>query len=43
MWKLEVQQTGVLARAADAYKDQYIRPDPFTLKKSVSLDGDGKI
>ena len=38
---LEVQQTGVLTRAADAHKDQYIRPDPFTLKKSVDLNGDG--
>ena len=38
---LEVQQTGVLTRAADAHKDQYIRPDPFTLKQSVDLNGDG--
>ena len=38
---LEVQQTGVLTRAADAHKDQYIRPDPFTLKKSVDLNADG--
>ncbi|MBT6646263.1 MAG: hypothetical protein HOB51_01915 [Thaumarchaeota archaeon] len=38
---LEVQQTGVLTRAADAHKDQYIRPDPFTLKESVDLNGDG--
>ena len=40
--ELEVQQTGVLSRVADSYKDQYIRPDPFTLKKSVALNGDGK-
>ena len=38
---LEVQQTGVLTRAADAHKDQYIRPDPFTLNESVYLNGDG--
>ena len=38
---LEVQQTGVLTRAADSHKDQYIRPDPFTLKESVDLNGDG--
>ena len=39
--KLDVQQTGVLTRAADAHKDQYIRPDPFTLTKSLDLNGDG--
>ena len=39
--QLEVQQTGVLARDADAHKDQYIRPDPFTLKESIYLNGDG--
>ena len=38
---LEVQQTGILTRAADAHKDQYIRPDPFTLNESVYLNGDG--
>ena len=38
---LQVQQTGVLSRAADAHKDQYIRPDPFTLNESVYLNGDG--
>ena len=38
---LTVQQTGVLSRAADAIKDQYIRPDPFTLNESVYLNGDG--
>ena len=39
--ELNVQQTGVLSRSADAIKDQYIRPDPFTLKQSVDLNGDG--
>ena len=38
---LEVQQTGLLTRAADAHKDQYIRPDPFTLEKSIDLNADG--
>ncbi|MBC8250652.1 MAG: lamin tail domain-containing protein [Candidatus Nitrosopelagicus sp.] len=38
---LIVQQTGVLSRSADAMKDQYVRPDPFTLNESVMLNGDG--
>ena len=38
---LEVQQTGVLSRAADAHKDQYIRPDPFSLNQNIYLNGDG--
>jgi len=38
---LEVQQTGILTRASDSDKSQYIRPDPFTLNESVYLNGDG--
>jgi len=38
---LTVQQTGVISRATDAMKDQYIRPNPFTLNESVYLNGDG--
>ena len=34
---LEVQQTGILTRAADAHKDQYIRPDPFTLNEECVI------
>ena len=38
---LQVQQTGVLSRAADSHKDQYIRPDPFSLNQNIYLNGDG--
>ena len=39
--ELEVQQTGVLSRDVSDVKSQHIRPDPFTLKKSIDLNGDG--
>ena len=38
---LNVQQTGVLSRATDSYKDQYTKPDPFVLQRSIDLNGDG--
>ena len=38
---LEVQQTGVLSTDASNVKSQHIRPDPFTLKQSIGLNGDG--
>ena len=38
---LQVQQTGLLMRDTDSLKDQYIRPDPFTLKQSIDLNPNG--
>ncbi len=38
---LKVEQTGVLKYDAAEYKSQHIRPDPFVLKESVYLNGDG--
>ena len=38
---LEVQQTGVISTDNSNVKSQHIRPDPFTLKESISLNGDG--
>ena len=38
---LDVIQTGVLTKNTDDIKGQHIRPDPFTLKDSIRLNGDG--
>ena len=38
---VEVLQTGVITRDTSDIKGQHIRPDPFTLKESVRLNGDG--
>ena len=40
---LKVEQTGVMKYDAAEYKSQHIRPDPFVLKESVYLNGDGTI
>ena len=38
---LNVIQSGVISTNPDDVKSQYIRPDPFTLKESIRLNGDG--